>query len=466
MDGNIMDVAGTSPGYAALMASGADLDALMAEHLAATGPAGIRAMARAVDALPVQPGSHEAVEVLTSLESLRSVAGAKQCAQATALEDTVVADRIARGVREKNPAWGVRGALALALHLSPKRGTRLMNHAHVLQEDCPRTWAALRAGTITVHQSEVVTSGVRHLQAENRQMVDELLWEQTHTCFEAGDAKLREIITQWALILEPATEADLEEKAHRERYVDIYQIDAHRVKITGMLPLEQGIPMLQVLARETGRAQETGDPRTGGQVAADTVFESVTGIKAGDSVPVSLVLVMPEENLTGTGTAPVLVPGQGYLSAAKARDLLAGNPDNPLDTWVRRLYTAPDTGDLVAMDSRARRFPASLKRFIAVRDQYCRTPYCNGRIEHFDHIVQVRRGGKTTVANASSRCRRCNATKEAPGWEERPVDGARHTFEITTPGGHRYTSTAPPFPGITPPSRTPNPPPTPPPRRQ
>ncbi len=61
----------------------------------------------------------------------------------------------------------------------------------------------------------------------------------------------------------------------------------------------------------------------------------------------------------------------------------AGNEE--LIVWVHRLYTAPGTGELVAMDSKARFFPPGLRRFIQVRDDACRTPYCDAPIRHDDH---------------------------------------------------------------------------------
>ena len=119
--------------------------------------------------------------------------------------------------------------------------------------------------------------------------------------------------------------------------------------------------------------------------------------------------------------------------------------------WVRRLYTAPGTGELVAMDSRARLFPAPLKRFIQARDDTCRTPYCDAPIRHHDHIVPWHNGGTTSLENAAGLCEACNHTKETPGWTEAPPRprGAdrRHTIELRTPTGHTYHSTAPPLPG-------------------
>ncbi|MFF2029682.1 DUF222 domain-containing protein [Arthrobacter sp. NPDC058192] len=141
--------------------------------------------------------------------------------------------------------------------------------------------------------------------------------------------------------------------------------------------------------------------------------------------------------------------------------------------WVRRLYTHPHTGELTAMDSRARIFPPGLRRFIEARDDTCRTPYCDAPIRHLDHIIPWHAGGKTTATNGAGLCEACNHTKETPGWNAQTptahgtdhegaagpesvsapqpppatTTGSRHTIELSTPTGHVYRSTAPPLPG-------------------
>jgi hypothetical protein len=100
------------------------------------------------------------------------------------------------------------------------------------------------------------------------------------------------------------------------------------------------------------------------------------------------------------------------------------------------------------MESRARRFPKSLALFIALRDQTCRTPYCDAPIRHTDHATPKHRAGPTTAHNGLGMCERCNYTKEAPGWQVNTTtttDGVHHA-EFSTPTGRRYRSTAPPPP--------------------
>ena len=115
---------------------------------------------------------------------------------------------------------------------------------------------------------------------------------------------------------------------------------------------------------------------------------------------------------------------------------------------LRRLYRHPKSGALVAMESRSRCFPRGLAGFIGLRDQRCRTPYCDAPIRHRDHAQPHHRGGPTSAVNGLGECERCNYVKESPGWQVTAGDhNGVHTAEFVTPTGAHYRSTAPPLPG-------------------
>jgi hypothetical protein len=89
-----------------------------------------------------------------------------------------------------------------------------------------------------------------------------------------------------------------------------------------------------------------------------------------------------------------------------------------------------------------------------LRDQTCRTPWCDAPVRHLDHAVAHRWGGVTSSANAQGLCEACNYAKEASGWHYEVISaGPRgtdprapaHTVRTTTPTGHTYLSTAPPL---------------------
>ncbi|SDR17283.1 HNH endonuclease [Arthrobacter crystallopoietes] len=149
----------------------------------------------------------------------------------------------------------------------------------------------------------------------------------------------------------------------------------------------------------------------------------------------------------GTATGP---PGSKRRAPGDAGDA------TEVEVWVRRLYTAPGTGQLLGMDSRARLMPAGMQRVIQARDQLCRTPWCDAPIRHHDHVVPWRNNGETTEINGQGLCEACNLAKESDGWHAQTVPGPRHTVETTTPTGHTYLSTAPALPGTPPATEQPD----------
>ena len=99
------------------------------------------------------------------------------------------------------------------------------------------------------------------------------------------------------------------------------------------------------------------------------------------------------------------------------------------------------------MDSRARLFPAGLARLIELRDQFCRSPWCDAPIRHVDHVIRHEADGPTSATNGQGLCEACNYAKEAPRWRARPGPGG--TVTTTTPTGHSTTTRPPPIITIT-----------------
>ncbi|NUU32787.1 HNH endonuclease signature motif containing protein, partial [Arthrobacter sp. C9C5] len=244
--------------------------------------------------------------------------------------------------------------------------------------------------------------------------------------------------------------------AETERRVSLRPAPDTMCYLTALLPVAEGVSVHGALTLQADTLRSAGDSRSRGQLMADTLVERTTG-KAGGISGIEIQLVMTDRTLFQGDSEPARIPGYGIVPAGWARALLkdagtgtAGGPgdERASAAWLRRLYTAPATGELVGMDSRARIFPTGLRRFIQARDDTCRTPYCDAPIRHLDHIVPRHRGGATTTANGAGLCEACNHTKEAPGWCAQPRPGpGRHALQLRTPTGHSCYSTAPPLPG-------------------
>jgi len=147
--------------------------------------------------------------------------------------------------------------------------------------------------------------------------------------------------------------------------------------------------------------------------------------------------VMTDLSLFGTSEHPAHLEGFGPVPAELARELVSDACTREEAVWLRRLYTSPGTGELVAMDARSRCFPPGLARFIRLRDRVCRTPWCDAPIRHIDHAHDHHHGGPTTAVNGQGLCQACNHATQAPAWHARPSPspgaGPGHGIETTTP---------------------------------
>jgi hypothetical protein len=261
-----------------------------------------------------------------------------------------------------------------------------------------------------------------------------------------GNKRVEAEAKKIAARLDAAAVVERARKAPDERCVTIRPAPDTMTYVTALLPVAQGVSVYAALKRE---ADVTFDGRSRGQVMADTLVERVTGQPADQPVSVALNLVMADTTLVGGDDEPGWLDGYGPVPAEVVR-VLVGDAvnDQKAKASLRRLYRHPKSGQLVAMESRSRMFPKGLGQFIGLRDQTCRTPYCDAPIRHLDHAVPRRQGGRTSVLNGLGECEACNYAKEAAGWAVTTTeDNGTHTAEFETPTGATYRSTAPPLPG-------------------
>ncbi|WP_353711891.1 DUF222 domain-containing protein [Arthrobacter sp. K5] len=362
--------------------------------------------------------------------------------------------------RSKDRGLGAAEQIALARGESPHRGGRLLGMAKALVKEMPHTLGALDTGQLNEERAIHVVKETVCLSVEDRAAVDEELAADTGTFTGAGTRAVIAATRAAAARRDPRSVTQRASHAASERSVSLRPAPDCMTYLTALLPAHEGVAVYAALTRHADTLKSAGDPRSLGQIKADTLVERTTGTPGGIT-GIEINLVMTDRTLLQGDTEPARIPGYGVVPAQWARELLrqarssnaAGSTTGQKDAvkelkiWVRRLYIAPNTGDLVAMDSRRRLFPAPLRRFIQVRDDTCRTPYCDAPIRHHDHIIPWHNDGPTTLANGAGLCEACNHTKELPGWKTQPRPGPRHTIELTTPTGHTYHSTAPPLPG-------------------
>lgn len=387
-------------------------------------------------------------DLIRALEELGCTATAAQAAHAADLAASVETDHEGLGVPADRRSQGVGSIVALARRESPHRGSRHLGLARVVRRELPHTWAAWRAGRITEWRATVVARETACLSLEHRLAVDELL-AADHDAFEAMSE--REVVGRAqaeSSRLDAEAVTARRRRAESERRVSIRPAPDTMVWLSALLPVAAGVAAFAALTRGADVARAQGDPRSRGQVMADELVRRALDLGGEHDTPprtsrsVDLHLVMSHDALLCTSDEAARLAGFGPIPAELAREVVAHALGDEEDVWVRRLYASPMTGELVAMDSRARLFPAGLARFIRLRDEVCRTPWCDAPIRHIDHVRRHAGGGSTSADNGEGLCEACNHAKEAPRWRARP--GPNGTVTTTTPTGHTHTTRPPP----------------------
>jgi hypothetical protein len=387
------------------------------------------------------------VERVAELEHLKSAAAAAQARLTAAFDEKRRSAEAAAGVPAAKRGRGLASEVALARRDSPNMGGRHLGFARALVHEMPHTLAALEAGMLSEWRATLIVRESACLDVDDRRTLDAELCADVTTLDGLGDARITAEAKKIAYRLDPHAVVDRAVRAESERRVTIRPAPDCMAIVTALLPMSQGVAVYAALHRA---ADTCGDGRGRGQVMADTLVERVTGRPADVPVPVAVDVVITDESLFAGDTEPAQIPGYGPVPAQIARRLVAAaGTDRRSRATLRRLYKHPCSGALVAMESRARLFPKGLSRFIDVRDDTCRTPYCDAPIRHHDHASAHHRGGATNGVNGLGLCEACNYAKEAPGWTVTTTQDETgcHHAEFVTPTGARHHSKAPPLPG-------------------
>jgi hypothetical protein len=391
----------------------------------------------------------EHLDQLEALERIKSAVAAAQVAVASTFADTCESEDVPTTARRTPPrAMSVGAEVALATLASPHAGEQRVLLSRRLRDDLPLTLAALARGELTEDRAFAVAREVAHLDPEQRRQVDDDIAPRLPGL---GDRRLRETVRRSCLTVAADAETRRHRRARADRHVITRALDDGTGRLTAVLPLEVLAAVRSALDAAAATARTQRDPRTGGQVRADTLAARITGHDpATDAPAVRVNLVIGVESLLGDGTEPGLIPGAGFLPAALCTDLVR-RASAAAKASLRRLFTTPQERALVAMESTSRRFDGLLAEFLELRDGgTCRTPGCNAAIRHLDHVQGAAAGGATHAANGQGLCERCNYVKQTPGWTSWVPDlqpDARHEVHGVTEHLRILRSTAPPLPG-------------------
>lgn len=460
------------------------------------------------------------IDLVAALESAKASLSAVQARAEVAFRDAQLEEQRRLGVPRKDLGRGIADQLALARRITPKQASDQLTFHRVPVESLPRTLRLLEGGRISDWGASQVARNVLLLDEEDRDRVDEAL-APVLPSLTAGAAGRRALAL--AQSLDPEAAVRRRSLAVASRRVGLRPAPDGMSHLHALVPVEDGVAMIAALRSAAATARATGESGSlpVGAVMADLLVERGTGRSPMVGVPIEIQLLMTDRTLLA-GAEETATLGGMPLPGGVARGLALGataalrtphrtsmpppppppppsqattphpshsspSPQSPpadrqgatlpiappkeASRWIRRLYTDPASGELNGMDTRRRFFTGSVRRFISLRDQHCRTPWCDAPIRDIDHVHRAADGGATDITNGVGHCERFNHVREMPGWDSRLEPGlavgatlapsaaivpgsadadagdaavaSGKVLRITTPTGHEYTSLAP-----------------------
>ena len=394
--------------------------------------------------LPAPDSPEACVDRLQQVEQARRMLAGDHALTTSRFVDYRQAEESRLKIPTSLQCKGMDAEVGFARGESPYVGGALTSTATALCTVLPRTLAALLEGRVSEYHTRVVAEHTSHLSDAHRREIDALI---AHRLGKASTAQLRRLIQGHAYRLDrAAAEARVEDNIRQRRVCQDPAGDG-LVYVTAELPTHQGAAVMEALKQLTDQrlandrpVDADGTPLSRDQVMTDLFVELLTGQTTAEGVSAEVIVVMQDTSLFGDDDLPAWLPGHGPVPAGIAKAWLT----NPAAVKsLRRLYTRPTDGQLVAMDARRRRFPASLAKMLRLRDDVCATPWCNSPVQDADHRHPWARGGPTSWQNATGLCKRCNQRKEHRGWT---YSGTVDELLVTTPTGHAYPAdTRPPL---------------------
>ena len=301
---------------------------------------------------------------MTRCEHLKAAAAAAQ-ARATALWAAKRrAAEQAAGTPARKRGRGLASEIALARLDAPVTGNTHLGMASALVHEMPHTLAALQAGMLTEYRASLIVKQSACLTVEDRRALDQQLCADQQSLVGLGNARIEAAAAAIAARLDAAAVVERKNKAAQSAGAWTRCAANGMVYLTFLMPLRQGVGVYAALKRD---ADTCGDGRPRGQVMTDTLYERVTARPAEAPSPVAVNLVLADTTLFGEDDSPGWVQGYGPVPAVVARDLVSDAVDDEsVKATLRRLYRHPTSGQLVAMESKARLFPKGLRAFIGL----------------------------------------------------------------------------------------------------
>src|SRR5690625_2657155 len=325
------------------------------------------------------PSGHSEADKIDQLQALERAKRALAAVQAE-VTNAFVAQRQAAETDARVPTSlqlkGIEAEVGLARGESPYVGAALTHTATALCTVLPNTMAALAEGRVSEYHARIVAEQTNHLTDAHRREIDAAI---AHRLGKASSAQLRKLVQGHAYRLEPEAAAQRAAQNQARRGVSLDPAGDGKVYVTAELATHQGLAVMDALTKLTdkrlaAKAKAAKAPKANGetdheanaagaagaaqgesaslsrdQTMADLFVELLTGQTTAEGVTAEVIVVMDDTTLFGKNDLPAWIPGHGPLPSGMVRHWLA---DPAAEKFLRRMYTRPTDGQLVALEYR------------------------------------------------------------------------------------------------------------------
>lgn len=380
-------------------------------------------------------------ELVAGVEELQRLKG-----HLAALEAELLAEVDAREVARKDLAWGSTSDWYTHTAGTFRRhGRRTVTHARLLTGDRTATLAALRAGTVSPEQAEVIVTAIdrlptnAHLRRRGEQVLIEEAGRLNATDLARAGRHLHRVIDPDAEERQAEKDLDRQERAaHLGRHLSITTDGAGGIRIKGrgtvedgailraaLLPLTKPVPTV-----DPTTCEESPDPRDHGARMFDGLIELAHHALDTDTVPTShgartrvTVTITHDdlhhgENGTGIGVTDdgLDLPGSAIRRMACDCDLTR--------------VTLDTDGCVLDVGRTHRLVTPAIWTALVIRDRHCAFPGCTRPpvMGHAHHIRHWADGGATSLDNLVLLCGHHHRTIHHTPWEVRLGTDRRPQF--------------------------------------
>lgn len=346
-----------------------------------------------------------------------------------------------------------RRDLSLISRRSPAHAGRALAVAHRLVEEMPQVRTALAHHLLSPEVATVLATATATVTSAQRREVDAVLGERLPYLDGAGLRDWRDEAHGIIAGLDPEGATLRHRRARRTRSVTLTPGADGMARFSALLPAVDAHLVHKRLSLEAERRRADGAPDGHVAIMADSLVDTVLGREgAMEQVELDVGVVITDRALLLPDSGdPARIAGYGAVPPEAIREQLRACLTPPAPSSVdrpvadplgadgpavravlRRLYTHPTSGELVAVESQGRAFPAALGRFLTWRDTSCRGPFCNAAARQHDHVHPHARGGPTSASNGQELCAHCNGKEQQLARVETMDAAAEHA---DPPGG-------------------------------